>query len=98
MAILHAPSNPEAKGTAKIISAIDSLKSTDKNFELILLEDQGNLEGLQAIRECDFVINKLYPDTHMAGFPCEAAWFGKPAIVGGYAFIYLEKYTIAGTF
>jgi hypothetical protein len=34
---------------------------------------------------CDFVIDELYSDTRMAGLATEAAFFGKPAVVGGYA-------------
>jgi hypothetical protein len=41
-------------------------------------------EILEAIQHCDFVVDQLFSDTPMAGFATEAAWFGKPAIVGGY--------------
>jgi hypothetical protein len=40
---------------------------------------------LAELRECDFVIDQTYADYPMAGFATEAANFGKPAVVGGYA-------------
>ena len=43
-----------------------------------------------------FEIDQVYCDTPMAGFATEAAWFGKPAVVGGYGFDYLKTYVPEG--
>jgi hypothetical protein len=45
---------------------------------------------MREIQHCDFVVDQLYSDTPMAGFATEVAWFGKPAVVGGYGFDYLK--------
>jgi len=43
-----------------------------------------NSTVLKNLQNCDFVVDQLYSDTPMAGFAAEAAFCGKPAIVGGY--------------
>lgn len=89
--ILHSPSHPAVKGTEIIIKALDNLKSKGYNIDLILLHGVTHKEVLIEIQSCDFVIDQIYSDTPMAGFAAEAAWFGKPAIVGGYGFKYLKN-------
>ena len=39
---------------------------------------------LKELGTCDFVVDQLYSDSPLAGFATEAAYFGKPAVVGGY--------------
>lgn len=82
--ILHCPSNPEAKGTHIIRRAIDVLKSKGYEIEYIELINQHHSVVLDNLQECDFIIDQSFSDTSMAGFAAEAAFFGKPAIVGGY--------------
>lgn len=86
--ILHSPSNPEAKGTPVIRQVIDELKKEGHQFEYIEMINRTNQQVLDAICESDFVIDQIYSDTPMAGFATEAAFYSKPAIVGGYE---LEK-------
>jgi glycosyltransferase involved in cell wall biosynthesis len=82
--ILHSPSNPEAKGTALIVEAVKALKLKGYKIEFILLQNKTNSEVLSELENCDFVVDQLYSDTPLGGFACEAASFGKPAVVGGY--------------
>lgn len=81
--ILHAPSNPFAKGTPIIRHLIEELKNENYNINYIELQGQPNHVVMQTLKECDFVIDQLYSDTPMAGFAAEAAFYGKPALVGG---------------
>lgn len=83
--ILHAPSHPEAKGSGKIHKAIENLKSKGYSIEFIEIINMANSVVLEQLAQCDFVVDQMYSDTPMAIFATEAASFGKPAIVGGYA-------------
>jgi len=90
--ILHAPSDPIAKGTEKILKAIERLKAKGYNIELVLIQGQPNEVVIQELQNCDFVVDQLYCDTPMAGLATEAAFFGKPSIVGGYGIDYLRNF------
>jgi glycosyltransferase involved in cell wall biosynthesis len=90
--ILHAPSDPIAKGTEKIIKAVERLKAKGYNVELVLIQGQPNEVILKELQNCDFVVDQLYCDTPMAGLATEAAFFGKPSIVGGYGIDYLRNF------
>ena len=81
---LHAPSNPERKGTEIIRQTIKKLQGKGYCIELHEIVGKPNAEVLTALSACDFVIDELYSDTLMARFAAEAAFFGKPAIVAGY--------------
>jgi glycosyltransferase involved in cell wall biosynthesis len=81
--ILHCPSNPWVKGTDEIRKFIQSL-SRKYPIDWVEVTDASNEEVLDEIEKCDFVVDQLFSDTPMAGFALEAAWFGKPAVVGGY--------------
>ena len=83
--ILHAASNVEAKGTAVIRAAIESLRESGLDLEYVEIVGQPNDRVLEEISKSDFVIDQLYSDTPMAGFAAEAARLGRPAIVCGYA-------------
>lgn len=84
--ILHCPSHPQAKGTMLIRRAIKSLQQKGYNLQLIEIIGQPNSAVLKELSLCDFVVDQVYSDTPMAGFATEAAWFRKPAVVGGYGF------------
>jgi glycosyltransferase involved in cell wall biosynthesis len=83
--VLHSPSKPESKGSEGIRSAIASLQRSGHKVELIEVIGKPNSVVLKELSSCDFVVDQLYSDTPMAGFATEAAYFGKPAVVGGYA-------------
>lgn len=88
--ILHSPSDPEAKGTPYIRQAIKALQEKGHCIEYTEIIGRPNEEVLQCLAECDFVVDQVFSDTPLAGFATEAAFFGKPAVVGGYYADYLR--------
>ncbi len=88
--ILHSPSNPAAKGSKLILKAIKNLRNKGYKIDFVLLHGKPHVEVIREIQQCDFIVDQVYSDTPLAGFATEAAWFGKPAVVGGYAFDYLK--------
>ena len=94
--ILHSPSLPVAKGTIIIVDAIERLKKKGYQIEFVLIKGRPFSEVLKEIQGCHFVIDQIYSDTPMAAFAAEAAWYGKPAIVGGYALDRLKKFVPEG--
>src|SRR5690606_19409012 len=82
--ILHAPSQLAAKGSKAIEEAIRALSAEGLQIEYVRLENVSNERVLSEIGQCDFVVDQLYSDTPMSAFPTEAAYQGKPAVVGGY--------------
>ncbi|MDR1920806.1 MAG: hypothetical protein LBS31_03575 [Candidatus Adiutrix sp.] len=81
--ILHAPSKA-GKGTELIRALAARLKEKGRDLEYIEISGQPNEVVLKRLAECDFVIDQAYADTPLAGLATEAAFFGKPAVVGGY--------------
>ena len=94
--ILHSPSHPAAKGSPKIIDAINNLIKKGYEIEFTIIQGKSHSEVIYEIERCDFIVDQLYSDTPLAGFATEAAWFGKPAIVGGYGINSLKKYVPSG--
>ena len=89
--ILHAPSNPEAKGTPKIRRVIESLKLKGHDIEFIQIKGKSNSVVLRELTKCDFIIDQLFSSTPMATFATEAAFHGKPAGVGSYYAQYVHQ-------
>ena len=83
--ILHSPSNPIAKGTPLVREMIERLKAKGRKIAYEEITGRPHVEVLSAIRRCDFVVDELYSDTFLAGLATEAAFLGKPAVVGSYA-------------
>jgi hypothetical protein len=90
--ILHSPSDPSVKGTQVIVNAINNLTEKGYPIKFILLENKTFEEVINEIQNCDFVVDQVYSDTPMAGFATESAWFGKPAVVGGYKLNELKEF------
>lgn len=86
--ILHSPSHPEVKGTQKIREAIKNLINKGIAIDYIEIVGRPNHEVLDELKKCDFVVDQVYSDTPLAGLATEAAFYGKPTVVGGYG---LEK-------
>jgi len=82
--LLHSPSLPVLKGTAQIRACVERLRAKGLDVDLVTIEGRPNAEVLQALRDCDLVLDQLYSDTPMAGFATEAASLGRPVLVGGY--------------
>lgn len=83
--VLHAPSFPECKGSAKIREMMDNIIASGRRCRYVELSGRPNSEVLEALRECDFVVDELYSDSVLAGLGAEAAMAGKPTVVGSYA-------------
>lgn len=82
--VLHSPSQPEGKGTHQIRRIVSELQAEGYAIDFVEIMGRPNVEVLQELQCCDFVIDQLYSDFPMAAFAMEAAFFGKPAVVGGY--------------
>ena len=89
--ILHSPSNPEVKGSARIRAVVEELVDAGLPLELVELRGVTNAVVREEIARADFVIDQIYSDAPMVGFATEAASAGVPAIVGGYAWPELER-------
>ena len=83
--IIHCPSDLFVKGTDRIRAAINSLQAKGYQLEYVEISGQPNQVVLEEITKSDFVIDQLYSDSPMAGLPTEAAFLGKPSVVGSYA-------------
>jgi hypothetical protein len=83
--LLHCPTDPAAKGTAEIRRSVARCRGRGLNITLREITGRPNIEVLEAIQSCDFVVDELYSDTPMAKFATEAAYYAKPAVVGSYA-------------
>jgi hypothetical protein len=90
--ILHSPSHPAAKGSPIIIDAINNLKKKGYPIDFVIIQGKTHSEVIYEIEHCDFIVDQAYSDTPLAGFATEAAWFGKPAVVGGYGINFLKNY------
>jgi hypothetical protein len=95
--VLHAPSDPAGKGTHEIRRIFSSLQAQGHDVEFVEVNAQPNSIVLDEIARCDFVADQLYADTPMATLATEAALFGKPALVGGYAREHYSAAMPAGT-
>jgi hypothetical protein len=82
--IVHSPSNSGVKGTSVIIATLDRLRDKGYLIDWINIQGKPNSVVLDELSRCDFVIDQLYSDTPLATFATEAAFFGKPAVVGGF--------------
>lgn len=82
--ILHAPSNPLAKGSNTIQEIITKLWAEGLPIEYLKLENVPNHEVIKELRKCDIVVDELYSDIPIGGLGTEAAFACKPVINGGY--------------
>ena len=82
--ILHCPGHPVAKGSRQIKASIDRLNGKGYDIELVVVQNETNAEVISEITKCDFAIDQIFTDFPIVAFATESAWFGKPAVVGGY--------------
>jgi hypothetical protein len=82
--VVHAPSSPKYKGSEQFRSIVARLQAEGFPIEYIEITNKPNAEVLATLSGCDFVVDELYSDTPMAGLAMEAAYFGKPSLVGSY--------------
>jgi len=83
---LHCPSYTRIamKGSPEIRAAVEAVRRQGLDVELVELAGQPNQVVLDAIDQCDVVIDEVWSDTPMAHFAAEAASRGRGTIVGGY--------------
>jgi glycosyltransferase involved in cell wall biosynthesis len=82
--IVHAPSFPRMKGTDIIRGYIERFRQKGHIIEFIEIINRPHREVLNALAQCDFVIDQIYSDIPLGALGAEAAFFGKPTISGGY--------------
>lgn len=82
--ILHCPTRPIEKGSARIRAAITALQAEGHPIAYRELTGRPHAEVLAALEWCDFVVDEVYSDSPMAGFSTEAAAHARPAVVAGY--------------
>lgn len=82
--VVHSPSNPGVKGSARIEAAVAAVRARGVPIDLITLGGLDNRAVLAAIGGADLVLDQLYSDTPMAGLATEAAQLGRATLVGGY--------------
>ena len=82
--ILHCPSAPESKGSFVIKQIIENLKLKGLPIKYYEFTGVTNDIIIEAIKNCDLVIDSLWNDSPGGTFPSEAGYFGKPVIIGGY--------------
>jgi hypothetical protein len=83
--IVHAPTHLSGKGTREIRKAIEEIKKYGYNVQYIEVYKQPHHVVIDEIMKCDFVVDQMYSDVPMPVFSTEAAQYGKPAVVCGYA-------------
>jgi hypothetical protein len=82
--ILHAPGFPEAKGSAAIREMVERIAARIPGVEYREVSGVPNKVVLEEIQRSDLVVDEVYSDAPMGGLAAEAAFFRKPAVVGGY--------------
>lgn len=79
--IAHAPTNREIKGTAFLLSAVESISKRHPDaIELILIEGKSHREALEIYGAADVVVDQLLIGWYGA-FAVETMMLGKPVIV-----------------
>ena len=84
--IVHAPSSPDAKGSALIRRVCRELKASGLDIELQEVIDVSNAELHRRILDADFVIDQAYGDCPWAMLAAEASLLGRPVVIGGYGY------------
>ncbi len=88
--VLHAPTNPVAKGTDSIASTFEALREEGHPVELEIVRGVTNREFRERLAHCDLVVDQVWADTQMDGVTADAALAGKPTVLGGYGWDELD--------
>jgi hypothetical protein len=91
--VLHSPSNPVAKGTPAIRSAIESLRRRGHRIDYVEITGRSHEDVARELDACDIVVDQAYSDTPMPTLASEAAWRAKPTVIGGYAWQETARFT-----
>ncbi len=82
--ILHSPSHAPTKGTFEIEKMIDKLKFMGYSIDYSVIKNKPNKTVLKALMQTDIVIDSLWNESPAGTFPAEAAFCGKPVLIGSY--------------
>jgi hypothetical protein len=74
-----------AKGTERVREAVEAARARGAAIDYRELSGRPHAEVLDALEWTDFVVDEVHSDTPMAGLATEAAYFGKPSVIGSYA-------------
>lgn len=77
--IIHAPTNPQFKGTSYIEAAIDRLRSDGLRFRYQRIEKMSNLEALTLYRGADIVVDQILCGSY-GMLAVESMSLGKPVV------------------
>ena len=95
--IVHAPSDPVGKGSDGIREIIGRLRQKGRSIDFIELVDRRNEDVKESLQNCDFLVDQLYYDAAISYLATEAAFLGKPAVIGTYAMEDLRKTAPGGS-
>lgn len=76
--IVHMPSNPEIKGTAYVLAAIEKLKQ-EYVFEFKLIQNCSHKEAVKQLSECDIFLDQFVLGAYGV-VSVEAMSYGKPVV------------------
>lgn len=82
--ILHCPSDEPTKGSKEIKAIVNSIKFKGYNIDYQVLSNVPNSVVLKGIIDADIVLDSLWNESPAGTLPAEAAFFGKPVIIGSY--------------
>ena len=85
--IVHAPSNPQVKGTKYLLKALNLLKEKGFDFDFTLVTGMTNQEALCVYQKADLIVDQLLAGWY-GGFAVEAMAMGKPVIA------YIREYDL----
>ena len=77
--VVHAPSNPELKGTAYVRQAVEKLRPQGLRFRYLELTGSSHESVVQAVRQADLVVDQLILGSHGI-LTVEAMSLGKPVL------------------
>lgn len=89
LVVLHAPSNPHAKGSDELRKSMHELKQRREDFDFVEIVRRPHAELVEALQSADVVVDQVYSDRMITGVATEAMYFGVPVVLGGY---YAEYY------
>ena len=78
--IVHAPSDPQVKGTEYVVGAVEELKGEGYKIDLDLVENMPHHEAVEHYRQADIVVDQLLVGWYGV-FAIECMALGKPVCV-----------------
>jgi hypothetical protein len=82
--LVHAPSDPESKGTDEIRLLVERLRTSGVGIDYVEIIGKPHAHVLEVLASSDLLIDEVYGDTPMGTVSMEAALFGTPTLVSGY--------------